>query len=613
MNGSGLNAADEHSTEGTQMWLSNGVKPAWIRYEFAQAYKLDTMRVWNANQIIEPMLGFGAKSVTVEYSLDGQTWKTLDGVPEFAQATGLPTYTANTTVDFHGVQAKFVKLTINANWGGVVPQTGLSEVRFFYVPVQAFAPQPADKATGVSVNTTLQWRPGREAESHQVYLGTDRNAMVLVATTAEHSYAPVSLGVATTYYWRIDEVGGGGPYTGEVWSFTTEPYVLVDDFESYNDLENKGTRIYETWTDGWTNGSGSTVGYLDPPFAEQTIVHGGRQSMPLKYDNAAAPNYSETGRTFDPPQDWTQHGITTLVVYFRGQLTNTPAPVYLKINGTKVPFGNNAATALPVWKQWEIPLAATGASLKSVKSLSIGVEGSGTGTLFVDDIRLYAVAPQAVSPADPGTTGLVALYTMDGNTQDTSGKGYHGTVRGDAGYEAGYAGQAMVFNGTNAYVELPIGTLISSLTDTTVATHVNFRGGNSSWQRIFDFGSGSGASPYMFLCPRQGTSGNMRFAIRSATVNEQIVNSPRVLPLGWHHVAVAIDSQAKTITLYVDGERIASGATTVLPRDLGKTTQNWLGKSQYPADGYFVGSLDDFRIYNRALSVAEVRHLAGDR
>jgi len=264
-----------------------------------------------------------------------------------------------------------------------------------------------------------------------------------------------------------------------------------------------------------------------------------------------------------------------------------------------------------VWKQWTIPLAAAGAGLKSVKTLALGVEGNGTGTIFIDDIRLYAAAPEAVNPADPGTTGLVALYPLDGNAQDTSGKGNHGTVRGDAGYEAGYAGQAMVFNGTNAYVELPIGTLISSLTDTTVATHVYFRGGNSSWQRIFDFGSGT--SSYMFLCPRQGTSGNMRFGIRSAAVNEQIVNSPGVLPVGWHHVAVTLDSQAKTITLYVDGERIASGATTVLPRDLGKTTQNWLGKSQYPADGYFVGSLDDFRIYNRVLSTAEVRHLAGDR
>jgi Concanavalin A-like lectin/glucanases superfamily len=229
----------------------------------------------------------------------------------------------------------------------------------------------------------------------------------------------------------------------------------------------------------------------------------------------------------------------------------------------------------------------------------------------IDDIRLYAAAPPVVNPVDPGKTGLVALYPMDGNAQDTSGNNYHGTVNGTASYEPGYAGQALVFNGTNAYVDLPIGTLISSLTDITVATQVYFGGGNGSWMRIFDFGSGT--SSYMFLCPRQGTAGNMRFAIRSATVNEQIVNSPSVLSVGWHHVAVALDGQAKTITLYLDGERIASGPTAVLPKDLGKTTQNWIGRSQYTADAYFFGSIDDFHIYNRVLSAAEVRYLAGDR
>ncbi|MGE5296129.1 MAG: LamG-like jellyroll fold domain-containing protein, partial [Solirubrobacterales bacterium] len=138
INGSGLNANDEHSTASTDMWMTTGGKPAWIQYEFDQAYSLYQMWVWNSNQAIESFLGFGAKAVTVEYSLDGQTWSAL-GDFEFAQATGTPTYTANTTVSFNGVQAKFVKLTINANWGGLA-QTGLAEVRFFYAPVQAFNP-----------------------------------------------------------------------------------------------------------------------------------------------------------------------------------------------------------------------------------------------------------------------------------------------------------------------------------------------------------------------------------------------------------------------------------------------------------------------------------------
>jgi hypothetical protein len=147
--------------------------------------------------VIEGLIGFGAKTVTIESSADGATWVTLEGVPEFARATGTPTYTANTTVDFGGAMAKFVKLTIEANWGGVAQQTGLSEVRFFYVPVQAFEPQPAAGAAGVSVETVLGWRPGREATSHVVYLGTDRAAIadgsVAGETVDDHGFTPDSL------------------------------------------------------------------------------------------------------------------------------------------------------------------------------------------------------------------------------------------------------------------------------------------------------------------------------------------------------------------------------------------------------------------------------------
>ncbi len=138
INGSGLDDADQHGTNLSQMWMTTGDMPAWIQYEFDKVYKLDEMWVWNSNQAIESFLGFGAKSVTIEYSADGQTWTTLEGATEFAKATATATYTANTTVEFAGVMAKFVKITINANWGGMAAQTGLTEVRFFYVPVQAF-------------------------------------------------------------------------------------------------------------------------------------------------------------------------------------------------------------------------------------------------------------------------------------------------------------------------------------------------------------------------------------------------------------------------------------------------------------------------------------------
>jgi hypothetical protein len=90
----------------------------------------------------------------------------------------------------------------------------------------------------------------------------------------------------------------------------------VDDFESYTDDE--GSRIYESWVDGWTNGTGSVVGYLQAPFAETTIIHGGKQAMPFEYNNVKTPFYSETERTLDTTQDWTTNGADTLALYFRG-------------------------------------------------------------------------------------------------------------------------------------------------------------------------------------------------------------------------------------------------------------------------------------------------------
>ncbi len=225
IDGSGLDKGDLHGIDLPTIWTSAGAKPNWIQYQFDKVYKLHQLLVWNSNQIIEAFMGFGAKDVTIEYSADGTTWTALANVPEFAKAPGIAGYAANTTVNFGGIEAKYVKLTINTNWGGMAPQTGLSEVRFSYVPVQARAPQPATAATGVSVDTDLNWRPGREAGSHSVSLRhrpeclRDRAAK----TVTDHSFDAGSLNFGTKYYWKVDEVNTV-TYPGEVWSFTTQEY-----------------------------------------------------------------------------------------------------------------------------------------------------------------------------------------------------------------------------------------------------------------------------------------------------------------------------------------------------------------------------------------------------
>jgi hypothetical protein len=320
INGSGL-TNDLHSIARDAMWVSSMTDPGpvWIRYAFDKVYKLQELWLWNHNTEMEPILGYGFKDVTIETSTDGTAWTLLKDM-QFARATALAGYAHNTTVDMGGVLAQYIRLTAMSNWSTVGwKQYGLSEVRFFHIPVEARAPQPANNAKGVSVDSTLDWRPGRDATSHKVFFGTDKAAVTdgtaISKTVTEHGFVPGALDFGTTYYWKVDEVSTA-TYPGALWSLTTQEYAAVDDFESYTDEDN---RIYDTWIDGLADGkSGSIVGYDAAPFAEMTVVHGGRQAMPFEYNNVKTPYYSEAERTFDTPQDWTVRGADTLSLWIKG-------------------------------------------------------------------------------------------------------------------------------------------------------------------------------------------------------------------------------------------------------------------------------------------------------
>jgi hypothetical protein len=406
VDGSGLNDSDQHSTDSMDMWLSNfaGPQPTWIQYEFDRAYKVYEMWVWNSNQTVEAFVGFGAKDVTIEYSEDGAAWTALGDV-ELARATGTADYTYNTTVDFGGALAKYVRINVHSNWGGITNQYGLSEVRFFHIPVYAREPNPASGATDVALDLDLSWRAGREAASHDVYLSTDEQAVIdgtaAAATVTGASYSS-TLDLASTYYWRIDEVNEAETPTtwqGDVWNFSTIEYFVVEDFEDYNDYPPD--EIFSTWKDGWEDPTnGSLAGHPEPPFAETTIVHGGSQSMPLLYSNTSGATYSEAERTFAVPQDWTKYGIQTLGLWFHGTEGNT-GQLYVKINGSMIPYDGQAGDiARAAWRPWNIDLTASGLNLQSVSSLAIGIDGNGAGgTLYFDDVRLYGQAAAPIEPA----------------------------------------------------------------------------------------------------------------------------------------------------------------------------------------------------------------------
>jgi len=323
VDGSGLNASDQHSTAAEHMWLAEPPEgeSLWIQYEFDRIYMLHEMLVWNYNVMFELLLGFGLKDVTVEYSTNGEDWIVLGDV-EFARATARGTYAANTTVPFDGIPARYVRLNAKSNFGGGA-QFGLSEVRFLYIPAQPREPQPGDGAANVSVDSTLAWRAGRDAASYDVYMATDPNELALIGTVDSTALAPDNLEFGSTYYWVVDAINPAHVRTpvwsSDLWSFSTQEFALIEGFESYTDDIDAGEAIFDTWLDGWVNETGSTVGHMIAPFAERTVVHSGRQSMPLFYDNTESPFYSETSRSFDSVQNWTVNGADTLRLFVAGQ------------------------------------------------------------------------------------------------------------------------------------------------------------------------------------------------------------------------------------------------------------------------------------------------------
>jgi hypothetical protein len=271
----------------------------------------------------------------------------------------------------------------------------------------------------VSQSQILTWLPGIFADTHEIYFGTDEDAVKNADTGSPEykgsgnlgaeSFVPGQLEWNTTYYWRIDEANNthpDSPWTGPLWSFTTGNFLVVDDFENYNDInegEPGSNRIYNAWVDGYVDPTnGSQTGHLDAPFYEETIVHSGTKSMPIFYDNTVGK--SEATLTLTDISDWTVRGVNRLTIwYIRGSTGNDVETMYVVLNGTAIVTNDNPnASAATNWSEWNIDLQAfadQGVDLTNVNTITLGfgdrnnpVPG-GTGLVIFDDIRLYPPAP----------------------------------------------------------------------------------------------------------------------------------------------------------------------------------------------------------------------------
>jgi len=304
-----------------------------------------------------------------------------------------------------------------------------SDIWSFTTPGAVGMPQPSNGAIGVQINPNLSWMSAANTDVYNVYFGKDKEAVRNADTGSveykgtrmrdDENYNPGLLERDTTYYWRIDEVNDlnpDSPWKGPLWSFTTGNFLTVDDFEDYGIGNNE---IWWAWKDGLGyaahdnepaypgNGTGSAVGdETTASYTEETIVHGGRQSMPLSYDNnkQGYSKYSEVELTLSDLRDWTEKDPNVLSLWFHGDPSNAPEPMYVALaNSTGVSvvaYHDDAEAAkTEIWTECIIPLqtfADQGIILANVDRIAIGLGTRGnttvpgdSGKIYIDDIRLY--------------------------------------------------------------------------------------------------------------------------------------------------------------------------------------------------------------------------------
>jgi len=417
-------------------------------------------------------------------------------------------------------------------------------------PASASIPYPANNAKGVETDPVLSWNAGFESTQSKVYFGTSLDSLVLQTNIIHtegvdrYSFSVTGLGYNQVYYWRVDQVPQTGPeFTGDVWSFTIGTTKASNPNPYVNEI---CVSIDPNPNLSWSAGLEST----------QSKVYFGTSPDSLEL---------QTTITHTQGVDRYSYPVTGLV--------------------------NNQDY---YWRVDQVPQ---------------------TGPDVIGDLWQFTTIP-TIPITDPTLVGWWKFDEGPGKAIDWSGLNQHGTVYGGATSRDGYDANAIQFDGSDDYVNLPIGTTIASFDSTTIATWANVSS-TAAWQRIFDFGFDPPPGPnaptiYMYLTHANG-SGVPEFGITTiGDAGTSVVAAPSALPSGWHHMAVTIDGSTTEVVLYIDGAPVGTGYTTTLPSGLGNTPDNYLGKSKRwenasgVPDPHFTGSLDDFRIYNYALTQDEI-------
>ena len=563
--------------------------------------------------------------------------------------------------DISGIELPFEPRAVRIlgiDTGGQAPGFDIASVRArirIDCGEAACNPIPVDGAKNVSTDAALSWSTGQYAEKHKVYLSTDFAAVASGAGVVDeppqpqdaNSFDPGGLELGTTYYWRIDEVNDQNIRPGEVWSFTTSDHFIVDDFEQYNffpPTDPNHNWIYETWK--------NVMVYL---WTEQTRECS-MKSMEYSYSYGRYSAYSETTRTFNPPQNWASTGAKVLELYFYGMSNNAVSQIYLVLNDGNseivLPYPGDANDITKeTWQPWRIELQELqDIDLSNIESIAIGFyadpnnpSGDGSGTVLFDDIQLYSslcleenmpdadfngdclvnfedLEEMAFSWLDTGYNiypvaapeAPVAWYEFENNTNDSAGDA-HGRTRGKPTYTQGVYGRAISFDGYEDAVEIDhaadifskISTEITIAfwqygadspyhTDTLCCSNYTYGGDDPAiainlgcWRRPGKYHWDCG-SPWSF---DNKLSGNHRYA------SEWFGR--------WNHWAFTKDTEAGTMQIFLNG--LLYDSRTGAESPISGITSFEIGSGWY---GGYDGLIDDFRIYDYALTQPEIAHVA---
>lgn len=521
-------------------------------------------------------------------------------------------------------------------------------------------PRPVDGARNVDAHVVLSWSPGRFADEHAVYIGrtpadAEWGGMADDAARLQDasSYDPCGLELGETYYWRVVEVDradADSPWVGDLWSFTVAECAVVDDFESYNSTTNK---LLDTW---------AAVGARFV-FISNNLAQGcGLQSMGLEYKYSQSV-HTEVVRTFDPPLNLTSGGARVLELYFRGTSGNdTDCEPYVAIADAEatvaIPYEGDASDfAKQEWQPWRIELQNVAeVNLETVKALAMGIRTSpadptawGMGMLFFDEIKLCGsrcieenrsvadlncdctvdfgdFSEMAGSWGQGGETSLavsgpnapIAWYEFDGNANDSAG-GAHGNPAGDPKYVTGIDGEAISFDGHLDSVSIPgaAGLFSGISTGITIAF---WQYGVDSGHRndtvcCSDYGYGV-ADPAIAInlgCWREPGRYNWDcgepWSFDNRLTGEHQYESE--WSGRWNHWAFTKDTRVGAgpekgrMRIFLNGRLYDSRTGTTSP--IAGISSFEIGSGWY---GGYDGLIDDFRIYDYALSEAEVAYVA---